>query len=61
MSWLAILAIVGAGVALVSLFAVGPKGGRNVGGTRLMGAARVFLVVAALIAVALVWRARMGG
>jgi hypothetical protein len=61
MSWLAILAIVGAGVALISLFALGPSGGRNVSGTRLMGTARVFLVIVAVIAAVLVWRARTGG
>lgn len=53
MSWIAILGIVVAAIALLTLFNVKPKGGRPAGSTHLMTAARIclgiFLVILVLI------------
>lgn len=51
MSWLAILGIVVVFVALFALTGIKPKGTRRVASTRLMGAARLVLVIIALIVI----------
>lgn len=51
MSWLAILGIVVVFVALFALTGIKPKGTRRVASTRLMGAARLVLLVIALIVI----------
>ena len=48
MTWLGILAVVVAFIALVSLMGARPKGGRPVGGTQLMMVGRVVLLILAL-------------
>lgn len=45
MSWIALLSIVLAVTAVAALSGLTPKGGRPAAGTRLMGVARVILVV----------------
>ena len=54
MSWIVILGIVVVVIALVALTGITGKGTRQVGNTRLMGAARIclgiFLVILVLIA-----------
>jgi len=45
MNWLTILIIVAVLVAIMTLLGVRPKGGRPVGRTHLMTAARVVLVI----------------
>lgn len=49
MNWLSILGIVVILMALVSIFGIGPRGGKPVAGTRLMSVARVFFVLVGLI------------
>lgn len=51
MSWLAILGIVVVFVALFALTGIKPKGTRRVASTRLMGVARLVLVIIALIVI----------
>jgi hypothetical protein len=58
MSWLLLLGIVAAVIAVVSVLGVRPKGGRPVDRTQLMGVARFVLIIAALIIGFLVFRAR---
>lgn len=48
MTWLGILAVVVALIALVSFIGARPRGGRPVEGTQLMMAGRVVLVLTAL-------------
>lgn len=57
MSWIIILGIVVVFVALFALTGIKPKGTRRVASTRLMGAARVVLVIIVLI---LIWVAVQG-
>lgn len=56
MSWIVLLGIAVVLVALAALTGIKPKGGRPVASTRLMGMARVVLLIAAGIVVLLaVW------
>jgi len=48
LTWLGILAVVVAFIALVSLMGARPQGGRPVGGTQLMMVGRVVLLILAL-------------
>jgi uncharacterized membrane protein YhaH (DUF805 family) len=57
-SWIWILGIVVAVIAIVSVLGGEPKGGRPVARTQLMGVARFVLIIAALIIGFLVFRAR---
>jgi uncharacterized membrane protein YozB (DUF420 family) len=49
MNWLSILGIAVILVVIVSVFGLGPKGGRPVARTRLMSVARIILVIFGLI------------
>ena len=49
MTWLNALAISVVLVAIVAVFGLQPRGGRNASGTRLMSVGRAVLVVVALI------------
>jgi UDP-N-acetylmuramyl pentapeptide phosphotransferase/UDP-N-acetylglucosamine-1-phosphate transferase len=57
-SWLGILGIAVAVIAIVSVLGARPKGGRPVDRTHLMGVARFVLIIAGLIIGFLVFRAR---
>ena len=57
-SWIWILGIVVAVIAIVSVLGAEPRGGRPVARTRLMGVARFVLIIVALIIGFLVFRAR---
>jgi len=46
---------------LFALFGVRPKGARPVASSRMMGVARIVLVIVAVLILYLVWRARSGG
>jgi hypothetical protein len=46
---------------LFALLGVRPKGARPVASSRMMGVARIVLVIVAVIILYLVWRARSGG
>ena len=58
MNWIWILGIVVVVIAIVSVLGGGPRGGRPVGRTHLMGVARFVLIIAALIIGFLIFRAR---
>ena len=58
MTWLSILGIVVLLIAVVSVLGLGPKGGKPVGRTHLMTAARVFLVIFGLILLYIGFRVR---
>jgi hypothetical protein len=60
MTWLAWLTIAVLVAAFVAITGIKPKGTRPVAHTRLMGVARVVLVVAALIVAYMVFGARFG-
>jgi hypothetical protein len=55
MTWLSVLIVVAALVALVALSGVRAKGGRPVGRTGLMSAARIVLVILAAVVAYIVW------
>ena len=55
MTWLSVLIVVGVLVALVALSGVRAKGGRPVGRTGLMSAARIVLVILAAVVAYIVW------
>jgi len=57
-SWIWILGIAVAVIAIVSVLGAQPKGGRPVERTHLMGVARFVLIIVALIIGFLVFRAR---
>ena len=61
MTWLTWLVVAVVVTAVAALTGVKPKGTRHVARTRLMGAARVVLVVVAIILAYLVYRAGAGG
>ena len=61
MSWLAWLALAVAITAVAAITGIKPKGTRHVAHTRLMGVARLVLLLVAIIFVYLAFRARAGG
>ena len=61
MTWLAWLGVVVVIAAVAAVTGVKPKGTRHVAGTRLMGGARLALVVIVIIVLYLAYRARSGG
>ena len=61
MTWLAWLVLAVLVTAVAALTGVKPKGTRHVARTRLMGVARVVLVVVAIVLAYLVFRAGAGG
>ena len=61
MTWLTWLVLAVVVTAVAALTGVKPKGTRHVARTRLMGVARVVLVVVAIILAYLVFRAGAGG
>jgi hypothetical protein len=61
MTWLAWLTIAVLVAAFAAITGIKPKGTRPVANTRLMGVARVVLVVAALIVAFMVFGAKFGG
>lgn len=48
--------IVGVAIALLAVFGIRPRGGKQVSNTQMMTAARVVLVVLALVIIFLGWR-----
>jgi hypothetical protein len=60
MSWLAVLVIVVLIVAVAAITGFKPKGTRHVARTRMMGVARITLVVVVIIVAYLVFQARSG-
>lgn len=61
MTWLAWLGVVVVIAAVAAVTGFKPKGTRHVARTRLMGGARLALVVIAIIVLYLAYRARSGG
>lgn len=61
MTWLGWLGIVVVIVAIAAVTGVKPKGTRHVARTRMMGGARLALLVIAIIVLYLAYRARSGG
>ena len=61
MTWLAWLVLAVLVTAVAALTGVKPRGTRHVARTRLMGVARVVLVVVAIILAYVVFRAGAGG
>jgi hypothetical protein len=61
MTWLTWLLVVLLIATFAALTGIQPKGSRPVAHTRLMGVARVILVVGALIVAYMAFRARSGG
>jgi hypothetical protein len=61
MTWLTWLVVVAVVVAIAAVTGFKPKGTRHVAGTRLMGVARLALIVIVIIVGYLVYRARLGG
>ena len=60
MSWLAWLGLAVLITALAAVTWIKPKGTRHVAHTRLMGVARIALLVIVIIVVYFAWRARSG-
>jgi hypothetical protein len=60
-TWLAWLTIAVIVATFAALTGIKPRGSRPVAHTRLMGVARVVLVVAALIVAYMIFGARVGG
>lgn len=60
MSWIAWLALAVLMTAVAAITGIKPKGTRHVANTRMMGMARLFLVVIVLIFAYLAFRARQG-
>jgi hypothetical protein len=60
MSWLAWLMLAVLVTAVAAITGLKPKGTRHVASTRMMGVARLFLVVVVLIFAYLAFRARSG-
>jgi hypothetical protein len=58
MTWLAWLGIVVLIAAVAAVTGIKPSGTRHVAGTKLMGVARVALLVIVVIVVYLAWRGR---
>jgi hypothetical protein len=61
MSWFAWLGLAVLITAVAAITGIKPKGTRHVAGTRLMGMARLVLVVLVIIFAYLAFRARTGG
>jgi heme/copper-type cytochrome/quinol oxidase subunit 4 len=61
MSWLAWLGLAVLITAVAAVTGIKPKGTRHVAHTRLMGVARIALLVLVMIFIYLAWRARSGG
>jgi hypothetical protein len=61
MSWLAWLGLAVLIAAVAAVTGIKPKGTRHVAGTRLMGVARLALLVIVAIIAYLVFRSRSGG
>ena len=61
MSWLAWLGLAVLVAAVAAVTGIKPKGTRHVAGTRLMGVARLALLVIVAIIAYLVFRSRSGG
>jgi hypothetical protein len=61
MSWLAWLGLAVLVAAVAAVTGIKPKGTRHVAGTRLMGVARLALLVIVAIIAYLVFRSRAGG
>jgi hypothetical protein len=61
MTWLAWLGVVVLIAAIAAVTGLKPKGTRHVARTRLMGGARLALLVIAVIVLYLAYRARSGG
>jgi hypothetical protein len=61
MSWLAWLGLAVLVAAVAAVTGIKPKGTRHVAGTRLMGVARLALLVIVVIIAYLVFRSRSGG
>jgi hypothetical protein len=61
MTWLVWLAIAVVIAAVAAVSGLQPAGARPVASTRLMGIARLVLLVLVIIFVYLAWRARTGG
>lgn len=61
MSWLAWLGLVVVFVAIAAVTGIQPKGTRSIGHTRMMGMARVALLVIVVICAYLAFRGRFGG
>ena len=61
MTWLAWLTIAVIIAAVAAVSGMQPAGSRTVASTRLMGIARLVLVVIVIVFVYLAWRARDGG
>jgi len=55
MTWLGVLIAIAVLVALVALSGVRPKGGRPVGGTSLMSAARIVLIILVGVVAYVAW------
>lgn len=61
MTWLTWLLVVAVIVAIAAVTGFKPKGTRHVARTRLMGGARLVLIVIVIIIAYLAYRARSGG
>ncbi len=61
MTWLGWLGIVVVIAAIAAVTGIKPKGTRHVARTRLMGGARLALIVIAIIVLYFAYRARSGG
>lgn len=61
MTWIAWLTLAVLITAVAAITGIKPKGTRHVAGTRLMGVARVILVIVILIVAYVAFRARAGG
>ena len=61
MTWLAWLGIAVLITAIAAVTGIKPKGTRHVAKTRMMGVARVILLIIVVIVAYLVYRARNGG
>lgn len=61
MSWFAWLALAVLIAAVAAVTGIKPKGTRHVAGTRMMGVARLFLLIIVIIFAYLAFRARSGG
>jgi hypothetical protein len=60
MSWFAWLALAVLIAAVAAVTGIKPKGTRHVAGTRMMGVARLFLLIIVIIFAYLAFRARSG-
>jgi hypothetical protein len=60
-NWLVILGFVAVVIAVVAVTGIKPKGTRSVSHSRMMGVARIALVIIVIIVAYLAFRARAGG